>query len=153
MSGRKIIFSSDRENRGNLYSVDLGSGEIVQLTDLDPAGGEPGNPVVNKVRDEAYFHRGRSLMALDLKTLAIRTIFTTPDGYVSGSGDGTADGRYVVIGMHADLSDRIMLDLGHGYVGFKELWEAHPHSLIYRIDLDSGEAQVIYEEDSWLGHF
>ncbi len=151
--GRKIIFSSDRENRGNLYSVDLGSGEIVQLTDLDPAGGEPGNPVVNKVRDEAYFHRGRSLMALDLKTLAIRTIFTTPDGYVSGSGDGTADGRYVVVGMHADLSDRIMLDLGHGYVGFKELWEAHPHSLIYRIDLDSGDAQVIYEEDSWLGHF
>lgn len=151
--GRKILISSDRENRRNLYSVDLNSGEIVQLTDLDPAEGEPGNGVVNKVRNEVYFRRGKALLALDLESLAYRKIFTTPDGYVGGNGDATADGRYVVVGVHADLSDRIMLDLGHGYVGFKELWEAHPHSMIYKIDLDSGDTQVIYEEDSWLGHF
>jgi len=151
--GRKIIIASDRENHRNLFSVDLESGEIVQLTDLDPAEGEPGNGVVNKVRGEIYFRRGRSLLALDLKTLEYRTIFTDPQGYVGGSGDATADGRYVVVGVHADLSDRIMLDLGHGYVGFKELWEAHPHSMIFKIDLDSGEIRGIYEEDSWLGHF
>ncbi|MEZ4637918.1 MAG: hypothetical protein R2856_23660 [Caldilineaceae bacterium] len=32
--GTKLLFGSDRANRANLYSIDLGSGEITQLTDL-----------------------------------------------------------------------------------------------------------------------
>ena len=36
-NGRKIVFFSDRENRTNLFGVDLTSGDITQLTDLDPA--------------------------------------------------------------------------------------------------------------------
>ncbi len=153
--GRKIVFSSDRENRTNLYSADIQSGEIVQLTDLDPRDGEPRcqSVTLNPVRPEAYFPQGRTLLALNRDTLALRKVFTTPDGFVGGSASATADGRYLMVGMHADLSDRIMLDLGHGYVGFHELWEAHPHSQIIRLDLDTGEQQVIYEEDSWLGHF
>ncbi len=33
--GRKLLFGSDRGNRTNLYGVDLASGAITQLTDLD----------------------------------------------------------------------------------------------------------------------
>src|SRR3712207_4637198 len=33
--GRKLLFASDRNNRTNLYNIDLVSGEMVQLTDLD----------------------------------------------------------------------------------------------------------------------
>ena len=153
-NGRKIVFSSDRENCTNLFSADLTSGEIVQLTDLDPAGGEPKTQsvTINPKRSEAYFHQGRTLMALNLQTLALRKIYTTPTGFNSGSAAATADGRYLVIGLSTDLSDRILMDLGHGYIGFHEYWAAHPHCLIQRMDLDSGEIRVVYEEDSWLGH-
>lgn len=151
---RKIVFSSDRDNHTNLYSVDLHSGDIVQLTDLDPADGEPHcqSVTLNKVRNEAYFSQGRTMLALDLHTLKIRKVFTTPDGFVGGSAAATADGRFLVMGMHVDLSDKILLDLGHGYIGFREQWEAHPYSKICKLDLDSGELHTVYEEHSWLGH-
>jgi oligogalacturonide lyase len=153
--GRKIVFSSDRENRANLYSADIETGEIVQLTDLDPKDGDARTQSVtlNPARPEAYFPVGRALMALNMQTLALRKVFTTPDGFVGGSAAATADGRYLMIGIRADLSDRIMLDLGHGYIGFNELFEAHPHCQVIKLDLDSGEQQVIFEDHCWLGHF
>lgn len=150
---RKIVIYSDRENRANLYSVELETGQIVQLTDHNPEKGPMGGLSLNAVRNEVYFAEGRTTMALNLDTLAQRPVFTTPEGYVGGAGSATADGRFLVVGLRADLGDRIMLDLGHGYVGFHELWEAHPHCKIIKVDLDSGSQETIYEEDSWLGHF
>jgi len=35
-NGRKLLFSSDRNNHTNLFGVELGTGEIDQLTDLEP---------------------------------------------------------------------------------------------------------------------
>ena len=152
---RKIIFSSDREDRTNFYSADLASGEIVQLTDLDPARGLPNVFMINKnpAREEAYFLQGRSLMALDLGTLDLRERFSVPEGYIGEGCCATADGKSLVIGMYQDLSDRFPTDLDNGYVGFREYWEAHPHSIIYTLDLDSGALKVVHEDDSWLGHF
>ena len=46
-----------------------------------------------------------------------------------------------------------MIDLGHGYVGFREIWEAHPHSTIVKIPIEGGDPEVVYQEDYWLGHF
>jgi len=161
--GRKIIFSSDRENRTNFFSVDLASGAIIQLTDLDPARGLPNVFMINKnpAREEAYFLQGRTLMALNLETQAglrrpvggLREVFTIPAGYIGEGCCATADGLSLVIGMYQDLSDRFPVDMDNGYVGFREYWEARPHSIIYQLDLDTGALKTVYEEDYWLGHF
>jgi len=151
-NGRKIVIYSDRENRTNLFGVDLESGDITQLTDLDQAnhiGGLSKNPV----REEIYFTYGDTLMALGLASLDTRLLYTCPKGYVGGSANATADGKYICAGYHQDLSDRFMIDLGHGYVGFHEIWEAHPHSMIVKIPIDGGDSQVVFEDHSWLGHF
>ena len=150
--GRKIVIYSDRENRTNLFGVDLTSGDITQLTDLDPAikvGGLSKNPV----REEIYFTCGDTLTALDLTTLNTRPLYTRPQGYVGGSADATADGKYLCAGYTQDLSDRFMVDLGNGYIGFNEYWEAHPHSMICKIPIDGGDTQLVFEDHSWLGHF
>ena len=152
-NGHKIIFFSDRENRTNLFGVDLTSGDITQLTDLDPAKGDIGGLSKNPVREEIYFYHGDTLMALDLASLNTRPLYTRPKGYVGGSANATADGQYICTGHYQDLSDKFMVDLGHGYVGFHEIWEAHPHSMIVNIPIDGGEAQVVFEDHSWLGHF
>lgn len=151
-SGRKIVFYSDRENRTNLFGVDLTTGEILQLTDYDE-GVKLDGLSKNPVREEIYFYCDGVLTALDLSTLRTRELFKIPAGYRGGSANATADGQYLVTGYTQDLSDRFLVDLGHGYVGFREIWEAHPHSQIAKIPVDGGEAQVIYEEDYWLGHF
>ncbi len=150
--GRKIVFYSDRENRTNLFGVDLESGDITQLTDLDPArplGGLSKNPV----REEIYFTYGDTLTALDLTTLNTRPLFTRPPGYVGSGANATADGKYICAGYTEDLSDRFMVDLGHGYIGFHEYWEAHPHSMIFKIPIDGGDAQRVFQDHCWLGHF
>lgn len=150
---RKIVIHSDRENGSNLYSVDLESGEIVQLTDHDPASGGMGGLTLNRLRNEVYFVEGNVTKALNLTTLEQRPVYTKPAGFVGGGGCPTADGRYLIIGLQQDLSDRIMLDLGHGYIGFNELMEAHPHCEIHKIDLDTGEDTKVHEEDCWMTHF
>jgi oligogalacturonide lyase len=152
--GRKIVIASDRENRTNLFGVDLTSGEITQLTDLDPAAGNLGAQSITKnpLREEVYFLQGMTLLALDLGTLGLRPLSTVPAGYVPETASATADGRFVCTGYCQDLSDRFNVDLGHGYVGFQEIWAAHPHCVITRISLESGAAEVLWEDDCWLGH-
>jgi oligogalacturonide lyase len=151
-NGRKIAFYSDRENRTNLFGVDWERGDITQLTDFD-ADQEIGALTKNPVREELYFTRGAMLMALDLSSLETRLLFTRPVGYVGQGGNATADGRYLCAGFHQDLSDKFTVDLGHGYIGFQEYWEAHPHSMIVKIPIDGGEAQTVFEDHAWLGHF
>lgn len=153
-AGRKLMLASDRENRTNFFGVDLTSGDITQLTDLDPAGGpvDAQSMTKNPCREEAYFLQGGTLYALDLKTLALRPLFAMPQGYDAEASNATADGKYVITGYVKDLSDQFNVDLGHGYVGFDEIWAAHPHSAIVRISLESGKSEVLFEDQCWLGH-
>jgi oligogalacturonide lyase len=150
--GRKIVFFSDRENRTNLFGVDLESGAITQLTDLDPAKGTIHGLSKSPVREEIYFYHGATLTALDLDTLDPRPLYTRPEGFVGGSANATADGRFICTGHSEDLSDRFPVDLGHGYVGFREIWEARPHSMVVKVPIDGGPSEIVYEEDYWLGH-
>jgi oligogalacturonide lyase len=152
--GRKLVIASDRENRTNFFGVDLESGAITQLTDLSPAGGpvDAQSMTRNPVREEIYFLQGGRLLSLDLDALRLRELFTTPPGYVPETANATADGKYLIAGYCQDLSSRFSVDLGHGYVGFHEIWAAHPHCVILRISLETGASEVVFEEDCWLGH-
>jgi oligogalacturonide lyase len=154
--GRRLLFGSERGNRVNLYSIELASGEITQLTDLD----QPPPPAetsflfasLNPRRDEVYFWHGRDLVALDLQRLEERRLYRAPAAFLTNMTNVTADGRFVCTGLYEDLSNRFTVDLLHGYVGFREYWQARPRSQIVTIDVDSGAATVVFEEQYWIGH-
>lgn len=152
--GHRLMFMSDRNNRTNYFSVALDSGEIMQLTDFgaNDAVLDPLTLCKNPAREEAYFYQDRKLMALDLRTLALRPLFTVPDGYTAGNLNGTADGAFVCTVCCQDLSDQIMLDLENGYVGFREYWAARPHCMIMKIAVDGSGATMIHDERNWIGH-
>lgn len=154
--GRKLLFGSDRGNRTNLFSINLESGEITQLTDLD----QPPPPAetsflfasVNPTRPEVYFWHGPDLIALHLESLEERRIYRAPDGMLTNMTNVTADGKYLCTGHYEDLSHRFKVDLLHGYVGFREYWAAMPRSTVVRVDVDSGKAETVFEENYWIGH-
>ena len=154
--GRKLLVGSDRGNRTNLFSIDLASGGITQLTDRDqpPPPGETSFlfASVNPRRKEVYFWHGRDMIALDLDSLEERTLYQAPAGFLTNMTNVTADGKYICTGLYEDLSGKFKVDLLHGYVGFEEYWEAKPHSQVLRIDTASGAAEVIFEERYWIGH-
>ena len=134
--GRRMLFGSDRENRSNLFSINLATGHITQLTDLEPL--PPPHEVeflttcVNPVGNEAYFRYGREMRAIDLRSLDQRVLYEIPDGFVHSMANVTADGKHVCEGIYQDLSSRFRVDLLRGYVGFAEIHAARPESRILR---------------------
>ena len=146
--GRRLLFNSDRGGAHNLYSVDLESGRVAQLTDL-PRLSEPytqfgRNAGLDAANGVAYFWYGERLLGLDLGSLTLDVLFETPDGFTySGAHNSvTADGKYVC------TSVREPVDASSA----AERWNANPHTRILRIPVDGGDAEVLHEEDTELSH-
>jgi oligogalacturonide lyase len=154
--GRKLLFSSDRNNRTNLFGVDIATGEIEQLTDLElvpqPRELEFLRACKNPLVDEVYFWHDLRLVALDLSDKSTRTLFELDPRWCVSMTNCSADGKYIFFGSWLDLSDRIPTDLLRGYVGFYETWQAKPRSQIVRVVIDNGNADVLFDEDYWIGH-
>ena len=154
--GRKLLMGGDRENKYNLYSIDLTSGEIIQLTDYTritvPDDANFQCICVNPTKDEAYFWDMNRLTAIDLTSLDERVIWEAPKGYMRTILNVTSDGQYVIGSLVKDLSDTIETDLQHGYVGFEEIWAAKPHSMIYKTPICGGDTKIVFEDNCWIGH-
>jgi len=155
--GRKLLFNSDRNNRTNLFGVDTATGEIEQLTDLEPVSLprelEFMSASKNPILEEVYFWHGLALMAVDLTTRATRTLFKLEPGWGGYMTNCSADGKHVYFGCWRALSDKIptQADLDRG-VGSREIWEARPQSQIVQVAVDGGGAKVVFEEDCWINH-
>ncbi len=153
--GRRLLFGSDRGNQTHLFSLNLQSGEFKQMTRRslpDNPGASFLSTCVNPAREEAYYWHGGEIIALDLTCRSERTLYEVPPGMHAGQLNCTADGAFVCTALTEDLSGKIVMDLLHGYVGFPEYWAAHPHSQIVRIATDGSGSEVVWEEDSWIGH-
>lgn len=148
--GTKLLFLSDRTNSTNLFSVDMRNGTITQLTDYTGDAGVRG--CLHPSGKSAVLETGGRLALLDLDTLEEQEIFAAPEGFKIGNVNCTADGKYAVTCLQEDLSHRLVLDLGNGYIGHRELMEARPLSRIIRIDLASGQAETMFEDRRWITH-
>ncbi|NHN29244.1 oligogalacturonide lyase [Paenibacillus sp. S3N08] len=149
----KLLFGSDRGNVTNLYSLDLHSGEMAQLTDLKPGyTSRIQGTFLNPLEHEAYFYYNHAIIGIDLHTLEERTLYTAPAGYNFGSMSCTADGEWVCFGLNENLSDRIHMDLGNGYAGFESYFSAKPHCMIMAVSTRNGTVRELHEEQLWLGH-
>ena len=154
--GRRLLVASDRDNRTNLFGLELHSGQIQQLTDLNPLPlpreVEFLRACVSSTGDEAYFWYGMELRVLDLHGLETRVIYRMEDGWDVSMINCSADGRHVYASVSEDMSSRFRVDYLRGYVGFRETWAARPLSRILRIAVDGSGGQTLFEESYWIGH-
>lgn len=154
--GRRLLVSSDRNNRTNLFSIDLSSGAIEQMTDLEPVPLprelEFLRACVNPVREEAYFWHDRTLLALDLPSKKTRPLMEIEPRWCISMINCSADGKRLYFGSWEDLSSQFKVDLLRGYVGFRETWAARPLSQIVEVATDGSGHRVVFEEKNWIGH-
>lgn len=152
----RLLVASDRENRTNLFGLELASGELLQLTDLEPLPlpreVEFLRACVNDQNNEVYYWYGLELVALDLHSLQSRVLYAMPEGWDVSMINCSADGRHLYASISEDMSDRFRVDYLRGYVGFRETWEARPLSQIVRIAVDGSGGEAIFEEQYWIGH-
>lgn len=155
--GQRLLFGSERHNAVNLYSVRLATGEITQVTDFPPEPDYPPalsflNTSVNPRRDEAYFWKGQELLALDLRSFALKSIYRLDPRFRATNTSVSADGKVVCSGAYEDLSAKFKADLLYGYVGFREYFEAHPLARVIEVNVDGPGSRVLWEENNWITH-
>ena len=154
--GKRLLISSDRENRTNLFGLELATGELMQLTDLEPLPlpreVEFLRACASNTRDEAYYWYGLDLVALDLRTLESRVLYRMDEGWDVSMINCSADGRHLYASISEDLSDRFRVDYLRGYIGFRQTWEAGPLSRIIKVAIDGAGGEPIFEERYWIGH-
>jgi oligogalacturonide lyase len=81
-----------------------------------------------------------------------RVLHTVADPISAGSFSVAADGQHIYMATTDKSSVDFPLALGTGYVGFRELFEIHPHCQILRVCVDSAKTEVVHEEDNWITH-
>ncbi|SFL91479.1 oligogalacturonide lyase [Gracilibacillus orientalis] len=150
-NGNKILFCSDRENKTNLFSLNISSGEIVQLTDHDTTYGSL-SACLHPTEQTAYFRKEHQIIEIDLITLKERVIFEGDKSLVGGNINCTADGKFIITCLHEDFKNKFPIDLKNGYVGHRELMEAKPYSQILKINIEDGDATVVYEDHNFTTH-
>jgi oligogalacturonide lyase len=159
--GRRLLFSSERENVRNLFSVHIDSGEITQLTTAEGTEDvlEVQKAVVSPRRRVAYVPRGSSIVSVDLLTGNTEVLY-------SGSRDFRPDSRSFrpgILSMSADET-RIVSTFCEdtlsepdprfvaGYNGFLRYFSSGPLSRILAVDLDTGTPSILHEDQRWLAH-
>ncbi len=148
--GKRLLFISDRDNSANLFSIQLETGEMTQLTTY--TGNDDLDVALTPDEQYAIVSDGSVIRALHLTNFRERIKFRCPKGQVLSNVTCTADGQSILVCVCEDLSNRIDTDLGNGYVGHQEWMEAKPLSCIMQIDLKTGNARELYREQHFITH-
>lgn len=151
--GKRLLFTSDRNNATNLYSIEIATGLISRLTNFSKSD----RPIsfcndVNKRRPEVYFVKDDTMYALNLENLEIKKLYEAPKGFNFYGGLVGSDGRFVYGSLKEDLSKKIYTNLSAGYVGMRDIFYARPDCRIVKINSDTGKSEEIWQENTWIGH-
>lgn len=149
--GRRVLLRSRREGRSNLFSIDVETGVIMQLTDLPQTVG--GSTRINKRTREIYFaysYDGKRydndvIVGLNVDTLAVREVVEKPDGYDGygfGVDDVVADDERLLV----SVSERTDAD------GHEATRATYPHCGIFVANIEEDVLELIHEEEYWISH-
>lgn len=156
-SANAIVFKSDRasgENRAphenpryDIFRMDLGSGEIVQLT--DEAMGSSG---ATKTPDShlIVYVAGQRIVALDTHSGASTVLYEETGRYTLGSPSIAAGGRYVAF-CRNELTD--FSDHGVNYGGFAERYYMVKDGRVTLAYTDGSGWLDVFKDTHQLGHF
>lgn len=148
--GTRLLFGAEfgPGPHWHYHLLDLRSQTALQLTD-----GEGENTFGGFISPDdrwLYFVRGdRRLIRLELDGLREEVVYTVPDGWV-GYGtwvSNSACTQMVGIEIHAD--DWFELD---DWSRFIDMFHAQPRCRLIRIDLSTGQRDIVLERQGWLGH-
>ncbi|EHD21692.1 MULTISPECIES: oligogalacturonate lyase [Brenneria] len=144
----KLLFGGAFDGPWNYYLLDLKTRQATQLTE-----GEGDNTFGGFLSpdDEAlyYVKNGRDLRRVDLQTLEEKRIYQVPEDWV-GYGTWVANSDCSkMVGIEISKEDWQPLT---DWKKFQAFYFTNPCCRLIRIDLSSGKAATILQENRWLGH-
>lgn len=155
----RIFFLSDRASgedklphedpHYNIFSLDLDSGEITQITD------EPCyilNHSVTKTPDSkilVYINGENQIKALDTETGKTTLLYEEKGNYVLGAPSIACNRRYIAFARNEEVE----APEGPNYTGFKESFYRVKDGRITLAYLDGSGSFDVIKDTHWVGHF
>lgn len=140
---RFMICCSDRTGTSQIYTLELATGTMVQVSDDEEDIGSAG-ACLDLERNIVYYMAGRSLKSVRLDTLETRTHLELPEGCHGGILSITNDGRYIAFAYSENLN--LITQKGALYSGMRETMFRHPASVIIRYDTQEEKAYAVWGE-------
>jgi oligogalacturonide lyase len=145
----KMVFYGDVGKTRQLFSIDLKTLAIQQLTDRPTRfGGE----IVARKRREVFYQARDSVFATGIDNQKTRLVFVFPDSLRGNVTTLNAD-ETILAGVTSDREKfRILRQFPAKGDYFERIFEAKiPHAL-FTLNTETGELKIIHRENAWLNH-
>ncbi len=141
------ILVSNRSGAYQWYMLDIPAARLVQLT----AGQKVSANMACVARSgHLFYFDGPALHSVKTDTLEDRELYRVPAGFKPALPTCTADGRYVAFAYCQETT--LSTETGRIYSTMHERYYQHPHSVVMRIDTESGAAVAAWGETTWISH-
>ncbi len=141
------VFISNRTGAYQWHLLNIPTVRLVQLT----AGQKLSPNLACLARSGRLFYfDDQVLRSVHTDTLENRELYRVPAGFKPALPTCTADGRYVAFAYSQETA--LSTETGRIYSTMHERYYQHPHSVIMRIDTETGEALAAWGDATWISH-
>lgn len=146
--GQKLLFAGEFDTHRNYYLLDIEKQTAKQLTE-GPGDNTFGGFLSPDDKFLYYVKNERNLQQVNLETLEEKNVYTVPDEWV-GYGTWVANSDCnEIVGIEIDKKDWTPLT---DWTIFKAFYDKNPHCRLIKIDIETGVAKTVIDQNVWLGH-
>ena len=156
--GNKMLFYSTDRNGRQIYTVDLRTLKMEQITDVHRPSDStvrmsgPNGEIVGTHSRSVYYQVKDSVFATNIDSRKTRLIFVFPADFKGSISTLNADETLMAGVKSGEEEKEILKKYPEKSQFFNRIYDAHiPHTL-FTIDTKTGELKKIHEENTWLGH-
>jgi oligogalacturonide lyase len=150
--GDKMVFLNTPPGGGpRLCTYHFRTKQIDVVAESTGERGGFGGLIVAPKRREAFYHTGQTVYATNLDTKQTRTVGQLPAGWNRGAGFAINADETLLAGSFSEGKADVPPGAPKGEMMERVFAAKLPNSL-YTVRTDTGEAKVIYQVNTWLGH-
>lgn len=147
--GNKMVFYSTDKGGKQIYTVDLKTFEIDQIThQASPMNGEIVGPKSRCV----YYQIKDSVFRTAIDTKETGLLFVFPAGYKGSISTINADETLFAGAKASDEQKEILKKYPEKSQFFNRIFDARLPNELFTIDIKTGALKKIHQENTWLGH-
>jgi oligogalacturonide lyase len=144
----KMVFYRNVNDQMQLFSVDLKSYQIKQITNKKGVTGE----IVARKNREVFYQCGDSVFATGVENQQTRLIYVFPDSIRGKITTINADETLLSGNITTDEEIQILKQYPEKHDFFNRIYDAKILHSLFTIQIKNGEFQKIYSEKAWLNH-
>jgi oligogalacturonide lyase len=147
--GNKMVFYSTDSSGKQLYTVDLATRKLEQLTHhTSPMSGE----IVNTKGHNVYYQIKDSVFVTNIDTKQTKLVFVFPADFKAGITTVNADETLLGGVRSSDAEKDIFKKNPEKHDYFEKIYEARLPRTLFVIDIKSKQLRPIFTDSAWLNH-